>query len=1082
MPDSAEPLRRAIAALESQRALLGDAAAELALAPLREQLSRLEQPAQQLRQVSVLFVDVVGSTSITGRLDPEEASELMDGSLASFSRHVQAHGGQVLQYAGDSLLAAFGTPRVHEDDAVRAVIAALAVLADARARGEQVTRRWGHDGFGARAGIATGSVLLGGGVDGEGTIRGITVNLAARLEQAAPPGTLRICAATRRLVDGWFELEAAPPLAAKGIAEPVASWVVRGPAPDGTAHGRRPAAGTPLAGRGDELQRLADWRDAWLAGGGSTPAAALLVGEPGIGKSRLATEFRRRVGGRWLEAQAAERERGRAWGLLRQLLARPLGIRDTDRPADAAATWMRGVAPLLGREGDAAVLGQLLGLDFAAHPEVAALAADARQLAERGRHHATEMLRSLARQGGPLGLALEDLQWADAASLGFVDWLLDASVDLPVLLLASARPEFAGVPAMRRIELAPLPTHDAATLARALLAPLPEPPALLLQTLLLLTEGNPFFMEEWVRMLIDRGVLDATQPPWRFHPERLSQAALPSTLNGVLQARLDELPAAAARAVELAAVVGPVFWDDTLRELLDGAEPPLQPLLQRQLVVEATTSTLEGRREFRFRHPLLHQVCYERVLRRVRVPAHARVARWFESLPGERPMDRVAEHYERGQCPGQACAAWHAAAEAAWRRYANTEALAHVERARRLCDSGDLRRRHALALLAARVLGHLGEPERQADALQEAGALAQTLGDERSRCEVLDLRGRMLYARGEAAQALALSEQALALARQAAPDLAPRAGQAVLNALHLLGRGARARERAPALLALARAAGERAVEGAVLNLLGIIAHDEGDLGQAMAHYREALACHRASGHRSYEAGVLSNLGYAALSMGELAQAERSFQDAQALFAQIGEREKQGLVLVNLALTALHAGAPGLALGRTEEALALLRAARSGWGEAAALRVAGQARLASGEAPAAVDDLRRALAAFEALALAPLAMEARASLAWACWSAGERNSALADARVVAGAVTGGESLDGTEEPLRVLLDTWRVLQAAHDEQAPALLALARERLGLQLARLSDPAQRAHAALHAPHAAAIAAGDRPDLSCS
>ena len=243
MHDQITRLRQAIAALDSQRDTLGQDLIELALTPLRERLARLldEPVAPQLRQVSVLFTDVVGSTSLSQHLGPEDISAVMDGALASFTHIVEQHGGSALQYAGDSMLAVFGTPTAHEDDAERAVRAALAILAAAREQGAAVKSRHGHDGFGVRAGIATGGVLLGGGVDGDSSIRGMTVNLAARMEQTATPGTLRICPDTRRLVRGLFELVEQSPLQVKGRDEAIVTWLVQAPA---TAPRHRPSAGS----------------------------------------------------------------------------------------------------------------------------------------------------------------------------------------------------------------------------------------------------------------------------------------------------------------------------------------------------------------------------------------------------------------------------------------------------------------------------------------------------------------------------------------------------------------------------------------------------------------------------------------------------------------------------------------------------------------------------------------------------------------------------------------------------------------------------------------------------------------------
>ncbi len=223
-------LEAAIAALEAQRALLGDATVDAGLAPIRDRLAQLRaqslESAQQLKAVSVLFVDIVGSTAMSRMLDPEDIHAVVDGALARFSAVVAARGGKVLQYAGDSMLAAFGADGAHENDAENAVHAALAIVAEARAISADVERTHRLSGFDVRAGINTGPVLLGGGVDDEGSIRGLTVNVAARMEQSAPAGGLRISHDTYRHVRGIFDVSEETLVTVKGIDEPLRSYLV----------------------------------------------------------------------------------------------------------------------------------------------------------------------------------------------------------------------------------------------------------------------------------------------------------------------------------------------------------------------------------------------------------------------------------------------------------------------------------------------------------------------------------------------------------------------------------------------------------------------------------------------------------------------------------------------------------------------------------------------------------------------------------------------------------------------------------------------------------------------------------------
>jgi class 3 adenylate cyclase len=345
-------LQDAITDLQAQRAALGDALVNAAMAPLLERLAALNpqsqaaaasEPSRRLRQVSVLFIDLVGSTRLIQNLDPEEVQATVDGALAAFTAIVKQHGGEVLRYAGDNLKVAFGahdTAGTREDDAERAVHCGLALLAEAARRGDDIKRRHGFEGFNARVGIHTGGVVRGGGVEKENSLSGLTVNIAARLEQAAVAGTLRISQDTWTLVRGLFDAQAQPPLAAKGVDAPITSGLVSGPKPRAFRLHARGIQGqeTPLIGRQAELARFEATLDGLL--GERTPRALTVIADAGLGKSRLLREFQHRLSSHpssWWLIPARNQRSGalQPYGLLRDLLARRLEIADSDS-ADVA--------------------------------------------------------------------------------------------------------------------------------------------------------------------------------------------------------------------------------------------------------------------------------------------------------------------------------------------------------------------------------------------------------------------------------------------------------------------------------------------------------------------------------------------------------------------------------------------------------------------------------------------------------------------------------------------------------------------------------------------------------------------------
>lgn len=1087
LPDLRQRLQRAIDLLQSEREALGDDVVELALKPLQEQWQRLEAGAAgagagagpQLRHLSVLFCDVVGSTSLSQYLSPEAVSAVMDDALAAFTHIAELNGGSVLSYAGDSMLAVFGTPLAREDDAARAVRSGLAILGAASSRAQEVLDRYGHRGFNVRAGVATGGVLLGGGVDGDSSARGMTVNLAARMEQTAAPGTLRVCPDTWRLLRGRFDGDEQPPLLVKGRDEAIRTWLVCGER-RGSAAVRAGVAGlhTPHVGRAEELAAMqrafrAIERTGAAPSGPLPPMRQLVVlGDAGLGKSRLAAEFRtwaeQREGGvRWFTAAATEVDAQRPYGLLRRGFSRFAQLRDSDPPDTARHNWLAAFAPLLRSQGDAAVLGHLLGLDFSAHDEVRPMLDEAQQLRDRAFHHALQVLQLLASGDAPLVVLLDDLHWADGGTLDFIDHLQTRAAALPLLMVGLARPTLAQThpdwltqPGREVLTLQALVDGDVQMLADALLAPLKGAAAPQLRERLLgAAGGNPFFMEEWVQVLLDRGILVDDGDRWQLREARLASWPLPGTLRGVLEARLDELDAGALAVLLSAAIVGMVFWDDALAALghADVADA-LAELQQRQFIVANDNSDLEGRFEYAFRHQTLQQVAYERVLERDRVTAHARVARWLAGLPGDKPLDRIADHYERGGEPALACTAWLQAAQSAQARYANEQALSHADRALRLVGEGDLLRRYEILFVRHAVLAHLWDAQGLSAVLDELAKLAEHLGSNVLKSEVADFIARWYLEDGHATEALRQAESAWELAKMCSPRHAVRAGLTVVNVMVELGRMDGLRETVQEVSELARRVGDKAIEGALYNAMGIQADDQGDYSAALHWYGMARDCHQIAKNNNYEASVVSNIGYVELGLGNYELADSYFRLASDIFSRIGNRQRQAMVVVNRALAALNLGFNAQARSHCEDALSLLEQRGSRWMRAAVLRVAGQAEMLLGDQVRSVALLSEASAEFNGLKLEALAIEARSLLACAQGRAGMTVESRGNALGVLLQLESGVSLQGAEEPMRVYLLCWELLGNDYGPRLKVLINGAVAQLFERALRISEKSRR------------------------
>ena len=706
MPEALSPrqaLEEAIATLDGQRALLGDGVVDIALGPLRDKLAALvaaELPQRQLRHVSVMFLDMVGSTQLSQHLDPEDLQDVLDAALAEFTLTVQRHDGEVLQYAGDNLLAAFGANGVREDDAERAVRCGLALLEDGRRWASQVQQRHGHDGFNVRVGIHTGPVLRGGGVDDDNTLRGLAVNVAARMEQAAPPGALRISQDTWALVRGLFDAQAQPPIDVKGHDMPVRSWLVQQAKPRVFALPMRGIEGqeTPLVGRTAELALLQAALEAVHCQKGAQ--VITLLAEAGMGKSRLLQEFQHQLAADerdvWLLLARSQPSSGlQPYGLLRDMLARRLGLADSDSAEVARARLLQGLAPWLDQPDDppAECLGQLIGLDFSASPAVAAFGQDSHLLRSRGLAALVRYTERLCqRDGSPVVVLLDDLQWSDDASLDALQHWLTQCAHLPLLALLGARPSLlerrpdwgAALPSHHSLVLHALGTAQRQALAQGLLQRLETPSPRLLDLIDDRAEGNPFYAEELVKMLLDRGVITSHGGSWIFHAERLDEHCLPASLTGVLQARIDTLAPAERHALQMASVIGSLFWDEALTALDPHGTAALPVLRRRAMVLAHETSAFEGTAEQAFHHHLLHQVSYQTVLKPERQAAHARAAAWLTQRVGERGDEYLAitaEHHSRAGQLQQASEWFERASRMAALRSASAQALDYQQRA-----------------------------------------------------------------------------------------------------------------------------------------------------------------------------------------------------------------------------------------------------------------------------------------------------------------------------------------------------------------------------------------------------------------
>jgi class 3 adenylate cyclase/tetratricopeptide (TPR) repeat protein len=653
---------------------------------------------EERKIVTPLFADLVGSTSIGERFDPEDARDIISGAVALMIEAVERFGGTIKDLAGDGVLALFGAPVLHEDDVERAVLAGLTLSEAVSKYAVEVARDWGHAGLAARVGIDTGLAVVGpvgaGGRVEYGAV-GDVLNTAFRLQSAARPGTVLVGETARREVADLFEWEPRAALSLKGKEEPVVASVVLRPL---DTRGREAASRRPdplFVGRSAELATI-DRALSQLADGAGS--AIFVIGEPGIGKSRLVAETGRRARSgryrlpiRWLEARCLSYADNVPYGLFRDLIAGWLG----PAPSDGAERRISGLDgdahPSQVDPTDAPYLELLLTGGRGDAQEVE----DAEAVRERTFAAVESTLINLA-ASGPLVVSLEDLQWADPTSMTLTERLVDAVMRAPLVIIATARPE-PGHASTDLIEAAVerLGPH-AHTISlesftdeerRALAASLPGAEALpdgIRRAILDATEGNPLFLEEQFRSLADTGmlVLDA-DGRWRF--EARGGPHIPRTVERVLLARIDRLPPDEKEVLVAASVLGREFSPELVTGLVTADGGDVRSVLDSLDRIDLVRAERHGSEvRYRFRHSLFQEAAYGSLVKRERRELHARAAAAIESSregKSEAVAGALGHHLHEAGVVARAVPHLMTAGDRARDMFANAEALAWYDRA-----------------------------------------------------------------------------------------------------------------------------------------------------------------------------------------------------------------------------------------------------------------------------------------------------------------------------------------------------------------------------------------------------------------
>jgi class 3 adenylate cyclase/tetratricopeptide (TPR) repeat protein len=931
-------LEEAIAAQARLRGVVPDEIIDATIEALCIRLAGFSNPIRprSRRQVTVLFADLSGSTSLGESIDPEEFVDLLDEIWRCVDPVIHEFGGRIDKHIGDAVMALWGGEQAEENHPEQAVRAALEMQA-AFGSLRRETRLANLD---LRIGINTGPVVMSpiASTD-EFTAIGDTVNTAARLESAAPPGAVLLGHGTYRHVRGVFSVRTQEPLTVKGKRAALRTYLVEAVQPRAFRLPNRGVEGveTAMVGRQRELAMIQDA----LEEVNTTVAArtVTIFGEASIGKSRLLFEFEdwlrlQPLDVRLFKGRAEQRQGEVPYSLLSDLLFFRFEIAEDDPPATAVQKLRSGIAELVGETlaDDVATLAYLTGI----HSAGQGFDPDSMGSPQQFAAHAARTVGRLfsgASRTMPVVILMEDLHWADRWSLEVIQSALLTVQSDPILVVGLARRtgQFSGWESRDEsdvvVELTELGSDDAEALVAELLQNVGTIPPGWLHEIAGTAAGNPFFVEELVKMMIDDGVIVPSEDDWQVREDLFGERLVPSTITGVIQARLDRLPRAELSVVQRAAVVGRIFWDQAIpmvsgreQERID-LDTALEGLEGREMVFRNEVSAFAGCREYVFKHSILQEVAYETVIRNERRSHHREVgdwlARWAERSIAPRT---VAGHYEAAGAEAEAALWFALAGRRSLEQYALDDAVTSSRRALAadvldaegnveafdvLCESLLILAQYNDALEAARDMEQIAERDGSAsgevlallhqsasqvrlallgEAL-ETGQRAQELFDRASlgaslRMDALTEFGWLLLRLGRTDEAREVGQQARLLSGPATDLKRVRNTESLLGAtFSALGSHAIAEEHLAAALEVDRKRGDRRSSASDLLNLGELARLRGDFSQAVTLFGEAWDVIREIGDRDLEALALNNLGGAFLGRGDLDMAVQHLADA-----------------------------------------------------------------------------------------------------------------------------------------------------------------------------------------------------------
>jgi len=951
-------------------------------------------PAEERRLVTVLFADVVGFTALSEHRDPETVRQAMNLYFAALSREVERLEGIVEKYVGDAVLAIFGAPHAHEDDPERAIRAALAMQDTLDRLQPELSRLMGQ-GFQMRIGIHTGEVVAGevyARRQRDYIVTGDSVNLAARLQTAAPPGGILVSESTYSRAHAAFEFGPPKVIRVKGKSQPVTVHRVLGVRIRRGAERGIAGLRAPMIGRDAELATMKATCDQVVAD--CRPQALAIVGEAGIGKSRLVNEFlawlvdaHPRV--QVLQGRALAHSQTSPYLILADLLRSYFGLQGSESTPQALAHLERALRSLQSSYPTATEfdyrlhsLAAVLGLRDVDSPLLSLPPAQRR---ERIFLSLQRILEAIGKTQ-PAVLVFDDLHWADGLSLAFLHSLVGFRTTTPIFIVLISRPVGEEDEALASLQtrlseldypllsLQALTDEESHSLLDRLL-PADPSAAPLLDLVVTKSEGNPFFIEEIIRSFIEEGTMVKKGDRW-YAVRPLEDIKVPATIQGMLTARIDRLNAPHKVTLQRAAIVGRNFWQRLLADLVGrSVDDDLAVLEERELIHSLPSSRFEGDREYSFNHTLLQEVAYNSVLKSTRSRVHRQIGEWLEARFASRleeAYDLLAYHYRLSDDPGKALEYLQKAGRRAQADYANQEALVYYNQAIAVLDeleaAGQARPEARFEVLTGRegVYDVLGQREAQEADVAALVALAQELHDDGRLALAYNRRSFYYWKIGDYDHAEASAQSALEIAERTG-DVSGQ-GMAHWNlgsALRWQGRPRQAQSHFQTAYHQFEACGLVTMAGRSLDRLASTYYDLGEYRTALANAEQALALHRRTGRRRDEAQALIRVGmiYADV-LGDYSQALDSYHAALNIQQEIGDRWLLGTLTNDVGELLIQLGQFEPAGDRLQQAHDIWREIRDAEGLFDNLSACATLHLERGDADAAIVHLQ------EAVSLAP----------------------------------------------------------------------------------------------------------------